>query len=187
VNRIGSRRRLAGALVVCALVVAGCGGSSSSSGVSAAAYVKSVCTATTSWKDAIQVAGTQLQAGVSDKSLAKTKAAYVAFVGSLVSSTGSAADQLASAGDPSVANGATISSKLVLIFKQAKQRLAQAESDAGAIPTSSSTAFQTASNKVEADVRTALAGMSSAGPEKSPQLKAAAAKDATCKSLASSS
>lgn len=186
VIRIKKRQRLAGALAACALVAAGCGSSSSkSSGVSAATYVKSVCTAATSWKNAIQTAGTQLEAGANAKSLPKTKTAYVSFVGALVNATGSAESQLSAAGTPSVTNGKTISTTLVQIFTKAKGNLTKAASDAAAIPTGNSKDFQTAAGSVETEVKNALASMSTVAPEKNPQLHAAAAKDPTCKSLAS--
>jgi hypothetical protein len=178
-------RFLAAALAVAALAVAGCGSSSNSSGVSAASYVRSVCSSATTWKNAIQSAGTQLQAQATSKSLPKTKTAYVAFVSALVNATGAAQSQLSGAGTPKVPNGNKISSTLVEIFTTAKQSLTQALSDAQTIPTASPKAFQTAAAKVQADVRGSLAAMSSVTPEKNPALHAAAAKDPTCKSLAS--
>jgi DNA topoisomerase IB len=175
------------AAVLAALALASCGSSSKSSGgsVSAASYVKSVCSAATTWKNAIQTAGAQLQTQASSKSLPKTKSAYVSFVSALVSATGSAQSELSSAGSPSVADGKKISSTLVGIFTTAKQSLTQALSDAQTIPTGNAKDFQTSAGKVQGDVRAALAAMSSVTPEKNPALHAAAAKDPTCKSLAS--
>jgi hypothetical protein len=177
--------KLVAVLVTVAVAVAGCGGSSSS-GVSAASYVKSVCTAATTWRNAIQSAGTKLSSGVSTKSLAKAKTEYVGFVSSLVTATGQAVSQLKSAGSPAVSNGTKISGSLVHIFTQAKGTLAQAASQASALPTSSPHAFETAASKVVTSIRSSLAGMSSVTPEKNAELHAAAAKDKTCQSLASS-
>jgi hypothetical protein len=177
--------KLAAVLVTGALALAGCGGSSHS-GVSPAAYVKSVCTAATSWRNAIQSAGTKLSSGVNTKSLAKAKAEYVAFVNSLVSATGQASSQLKSAGSPAVSNGTKISGSLVRIFDQAKGTLAQAASQASSLPTSSPRAFETSASKVVTSIRSSLAGMSNVTPEKNSELHAAAAKDKTCQSLASS-
>jgi ABC-type Fe3+-citrate transport system substrate-binding protein len=182
---IPARRLLAAALAVAVLAVAGCGSSSNPSSVSAASYVKSVCTAATTWKNAIQSAGSQLQSQASSKSLPKTKSAYVSFVSSLVSATGAAQSQLSSAGAPSVSNGKRISSTLVGIFTNAKHSLTQALSDAQAIPTGNAKDFQTKAAAVQGDVRSALAAMSSVTPEKNPALHAAAANDPTCKTLAS--
>jgi hypothetical protein len=184
------RRFLAAVLAVTALAVAGCGSSSKSSGVtdssvSAATYVKSVCTAATSWKNSIQSAGTQLQAAASSKSLAKTKAAYVSFVSALASATATAHSELSSAGSPSVKDGTKISSTLVGVFATARQSLLQAGADAQKIPTNDTKAFEAAASKVQNDIKSSLAAMSNVTPEKNPALHAAAAKDPTCSSLAS--
>jgi hypothetical protein len=186
-TEIPVRRFLAPALVIAALAAAGCGSSSSSSSssVSAASYVKSVCTAATNWRNSIQTAGNQLQASASSKSLPKTKAAYVSFVSGLVSATGNAQSELSSAGSPSVSGGKKISSTLVGIFTTAEGSLKQALTDSQSIPTTTQKDFETAATKVQTDVRNALAAMSSVTPEKNPGLHAAAAKDPTCKSLAS--
>lgn len=177
--------KLAAVLMTAAVAVAGCGGSSPS-GVSPASYVKSVCSAATSWRNAIQTAGTKLSAGVNTRSLTKAKAEYVAFVNSLVAATGQAESQLKSAGSPAVSNGKQISGSLVRIFDQAKRTLARAASQASALPTSSMRAFETSASKVVTSIRSSLAGMSSVTPEKNAELHAAAAKDKTCQSLATS-
>jgi hypothetical protein len=182
-----NRRFLAGALTIAALVAAGCGSSSSSSSsssVSAASYVKSVCSVATSWRNAIETAGNQLETQASSKSLPKTKSAYVSFVSALESATASAQSQLNSAGTPSVSGGKKVASTLVSIFTNARSTLQQALSDAKSIPTGNAKEFETQAAKVQTDVRGALAGMSSVAPEKNPALHAAAAKDPTCKSLA---
>ena len=175
--------KIAALVATAALAIAGCGGSSSS-GVTPAAYVKSVCTSATNWRNAIQTAGAKLSAGVNTKSLAKAKAEYVAFVNSLVAATTQAENELKSAGTPSVSNGKQISTSLVRIFDAAKGTLSQAASQAAAIPTSSAHAFEASAGKVVTSIRSSLAGMSSVTPEKNAQLHAAATKDKTCQSLA---
>lgn len=178
------KRPLLIAAAVLVLAIAGCGGSS---GVSPAAYVKSVCTAATTWRNAIQSAGSQLQIGSASKSLTKTKAAYASFVSELETATANAQHQLSGAGSPSVSDGKKISDTLVGIFARARVSLEQAASDAAAIPTTSTQGFNAAATKVEGQIRTALADMSNATPEKNPQLHTAATKDPTCQALASSS
>lgn len=179
------------ALAVVALAAAGCGSSSGgssggSSGVSPASYVKSICTAATAWKNAIQKAGTRLQVSPS-KSLANTKTSYVTFIDALVNATATAEGQLSAAGSPSVSDGKKISGKLVQTFATAKSNLQRAAADAATIPTTSTRSFDTAASKVEGEVRSSLSGMANATPQKNPQLHAAAAKDSTCRSLSSSS
>ena len=173
--------KLAAVLATAAFALSGCGGSST---VTPAAYVKSVCSAATNWRNAIQVAGTKLSTGVNTTSLAQAKSEYVGFVSALVTATTSAETQLKSAGAPSVTNGKQISSTLVGIFTGAKGSLARAAVQAAALPTSSATAFKTAANQVVVGIRSSLAGMSNVTPERNAQLRAAAAKDSTCRSLA---
>ena len=174
-------KRLAIALATAA-ILAGCGGSST---VSPSAYVRSVCSAATGWRNAIQTAGSKLSSGVNTKSLAQAKSEYVGFVGALVSATSSAESKLKSAGAPDVSNGAKISSTLVGIFTTAKTSLSNAASQAAALPTTSLNAFKTAANQVVVGIRSSLAGMSNITPERNAQLRSAAAKDSTCRSLAS--
>jgi hypothetical protein len=177
------RIKIAIVLAAGVLALGACGGSSSS-GVSAASYVKSVCTAALNWRNAIQSAGSKLSAGVNTKSLSKAKSEYVGFVSALVTATGQAEDRLKAAGSPSVSHGKQISGSLVTIFTNAKTSLAKAASQASALPTTSAHAFETAASRVVTSIRGSLAGMSSITPERNAQLHAAAAKDSTCRSLA---
>lgn len=175
--------QIAAVLASAAVAAAGCGGSSSS-GVTPAAYVKSVCTAATNWRNAIQSAGTKLSSGVHTKSLPKAKTEYVDFVSSLVTATGQAESQLKSAGSPSVSNGKQIAGSLVRIFESAKSTLGQAATQAASLPTSSARAFEASASRVVTSIRSSLAGMSSVTPERNAELHAAASKDKTCQSLA---
>jgi hypothetical protein len=177
--------KLAALLATTLVAVAACGGSSSS-GVTPTAYVSSVCTAATNWRNAIQSAGAKLSTGINTRSLTKAKTEYVGFVNSLVTATGQAENQLKSAGTPSVSNGKQIANSLVRIFDTARGTLQQAATQATALPTSSAKAFEAAASRVVTSIRGSLAGMSSVTPEKNAELHAAAAKDKTCQSLASS-
>lgn len=150
-----------------------------------ASYVQSVCATFAGWKNAIVAAGGKLQSSSTSTSLPQTKSDYVAFVGALVTATGHAADQLSSAGTPTVSGGKSIASTLVSTFTRAKRSLARAESEAAAIPTTSKSAFDASANKVQTDIRNALTQMSSVTPANNPRLRSAAADDSSCKSLAS--
>jgi hypothetical protein len=171
-------------LALCGVVVAlcACGGSS---GVPAASYVKSVCSAAATWKNAIITAGQKLEFGLNSKSLAQTKANYVQFVRALETATGQAANQLAAAGTPSVSGGESIASTIVRIFNKAKTNLGHAASEAASIPTTSKSAFNAGATKVQNDVRNSLAQMSAVTPANNPRLRAAAANESTCRNLAS--
>ena len=170
------------ALCTSVAALAACGGSS---GVTAASYVRSVCTAAATWKNAIVGAGARLQSLSATTSLPQTKSDYVAFVGTVAIATGHAAHQLSSAGTPSVSGGKSVASTLVGTFTGAENSLSRAQSDARAIPTTSKSAFNAAANKVQTDVRNSLTHMSSVTPANNSQLRSAAANDSTCKSLAS--
>ena len=153
--------------------------------MSAASYVKSVCTSAATWKNAIITAGQKLEFGLSSKSLPQTKANYVQFVQALESATAHAATQLAAAGTPTVSGGKSISSTIVRVFNNAKTQLGHAASEAASIPTTSKSAFTAAATKVQNDVRNSLAQMSAVSPANNPPLRSAAANDSTCRNLAS--
>jgi midasin (ATPase involved in ribosome maturation) len=178
-----TKAKIAALLTTAAVAVAGCG-SSSSSGVTPAAYVRSVCAAATNWRNSIQTAGGKLSSGVNTKSLTKAKTEYVTFVNSLVAATGQAGNALRAAGFPSVSRGKQIANSLVGIFNSARHTLANAASEAAALPTSSVHEFEIAASHVVSSIRSSLAGMSSVTPENNAELRAAAAKDKTCQALA---
>lgn len=167
-----------------AVVPAACGGSSS--GVSPAAYVKSVCGATSTWFHTIESVGSKLKSTLNTKgSLSQTKTAYVSFVNGILHATQRAESQLRAAGTPSVKNGKQISNELVSAFTGASVGLSTASADAHRIPTTSKSAFQSAGTRVQAELQEAIAKISSIAPQNNAQLRAAAQKDATCKQLKS--
>lgn len=169
-----------------ALALGGCGGSSSPATVSPKTYVKSICTALASWSAGIKSAGTQLQAAATTtNSLAKGKQEYQGFVATLVSATTRTARDMKRAGVPGVTNGKRISDALVGSFNQAITGLTQAETLAGAIPTTNASAYQAAQAGVSASIRGTLGRMVTAPPQKDPQLHAAAAKEPACVALKS--
>jgi hypothetical protein len=187
VSRTGSRGRAlrAGALalvLVAAVGLAGCGGSS---GVSPAAYVKSICTALDGWKQQIQSAGRSLQAsGLATASPATAKTQYLGFVTTLVTATRNTASALKAAGTPAIKDGGTIAGGLSGAFQRGSQGLAVARSRAAAIPTGSASAFDSAATGVTTQLRSALQNIATITPRSSPQLRAAAAKEPSCRALA---
>ena len=183
-----TRRRGLLSIVAVALVLAlaACGGSSSTKKVSAASYVKSVCTSATSWFHSIQTAGGQLQATVhKSHSLPSLKKAYISFVEDMLNATARAEQQLRSAGTPSVKNGNKISAEVVHAFENARRGLQRAAAQVREAPTSSSSAFESAAGGVQGTVQRALSSMAALAPQKNPQLHAAALKDPSCKRLRS--
>jgi len=167
-----------------AMALAGCGGSS---GTSPAAYVKSVCTTLGKWSSSIRTASSRLQsASTGATSLANGKQQYVAFIRALVSDTDTAVSRLKDAGAPNIKNGKQISSTLVSTFTQAKAGLSNAASEATRIPVSSAAAYQAGASGVSIQIRQTLSQMAGVAPERDPQLRAAATKDAACRALRNS-
>jgi hypothetical protein len=183
-------RALVLVLVVSMLALTACGGggapSASQSGVSAPAYVKSICGTLTTWKNDIQSAGGQLQTGSSAaKSLADGKQQYVVFITSLVAATRKAAVGLKAAGVPSVHNGSDIATSLQGAFARASASLNQAVARAKAIPTTNAHAYQAATSGVTNQFKQSLSGIASLTPKDNAQLNAAAAQEPSCKALTS--
>lgn len=179
-------RRIALTLAFGLAMIAGGCGSSSPSGVSPAAYVKSVCDSLQTWSAGVKAASDQLQSvSTGTTSLAQGKQLYGAFVGSLVTDTKLAAAQLRAAGVPAVSGGKQISATLVSAFEQAGTGLSNAASQAANIPTSNAAAFQAGEAGVTAVIKASLTGVTRVSPRKNPQLHAAAAKQPACQALKS--
>lgn len=179
---------LAIVVVIVAVAMAGCGSSSSSTStkVSAAAYVKSVCTSAGTWFRTIQAAGGQLQSTVhKSSSLTDAKHAYITFIDSLLHATQRAEQQLKAAGTPSVSGGTKISAEVVRAFDDAKRGLSGADAQVRNAPTSSAKAFEAAAGRVQQTAQRALQSMASLSPQKNPQLRAAARKEPSCQQLRS--
>jgi len=177
-------RALAGIAVTLALSACGGSSASSSTGVTAAAYVKAACSALATWKSDVTTAAAKLQtASNAAKSLAQGKTEYVVFVTSLVAATSKAASGLKSAGIPNVKDGKQAAETLSQAFTQASTSLAGTITKAKAIPTTSAAAYQAAASGVSNQFKTSLNALSSASPKRNDQLRAAAAKDPTCRAL----
>jgi hypothetical protein len=169
------------AVLLVVLAIAGCGGSS---GVTPTAYVHSMCAALGNWKTDIQKAGSTLQSsGAGSASRPVAKHDYQRFVSALLSATQRATGALKSAGKPSVSGGRQIADSLATAFDGASRRLAQANTQAGKISTTSASTFQLAASAVTTEIKDALQGIASVKPSQSQDLRTAASKDPTCKVL----
>jgi hypothetical protein len=165
-------------------VLAGCG-SSGSSGVAPAAYVKSVCNAVAPFeKDVVSRSSALDQSTLSNATAGKK--ALQAFLNAVAADTGHALDQLKAAGTPNVKNGKAISNAIVSAFTQLKATMNRAVTQSNSLPTDSPTAFKTAANQLGANVRNSMSSIGASltsSALKSPELEKAAAKEPACKSL----
>ena len=147
-------------------------------------YVHSMCAALGNWKNDIQKAGSTLQsAGAGTASRPVAKQDYVQFVSALLTATRRATTALKAAGEPAVRGGKQIADSLASAFDGASRKLAQANTQAGAISTASVSSFQLAASAVTAEIRSALQGIASVKPSESQPLRTAAAKDSACQVL----
>ena len=183
-TQIRTSKRLFGFLTAALLTLALAGCGSSSSGISPAAYVKSVCGTAATWYRTIQSAGGTLTSALhSSGSTSQIKTSYVNFVTGLSQATRTAESRLRAAGTPSVKGGKQIANALVGAFTSASHGLSLAALAANKLPTTSRSAFDSAASQVQIQVQRALASMTSVAPQNNPQLHAAAAKDPTCQQL----
>jgi hypothetical protein len=173
-------RALVGAFALSLSLVA-CGGSSSS-GVSAGDYVKSVCQAVGPFEKDVQTRSQALSKLGSGASAAQGKKALQDFLAAVVADTQAAINKLKAAGTPNVKNGKAIEAAIVSAFGALKVALSQANTSASALPTSSPEAFRTAATTLGATITTSMSGIgSSLNNFKSAELEAAAKKEPACK------
>jgi hypothetical protein len=173
-------------LAVAALISAcGSGGSSgsSSSGVSAAEYVKAICTAVGPFEKDVAARSNALNSAKLT-SAAQGKKAVQDFLSAVSADTDTALTKLKAAGTPNVTNGKAISTTIVAAFKQLQTAIGTALTQAKNLSTSSPQAFQKGATALGGTVQSSLSGIStSLGKLKSADLEKAAAKEPACTSL----
>jgi hypothetical protein len=176
-------RSTSAAAIATAVVLAACGGSSSTSGVSPSAYVKSVCSAVGSFRKEIQDKSRALSAS-SLTNPRQGKAALQAFVSASASGADVAVSRLKDAGSPNIASGKSISSSIVGSFTQLSSAFKQTESSVNALSTSSPAAFKSGARSVYGELRPALSGLlTGLSGLTSPALQQAAKKEPACQTL----
>ena len=184
------RRPLCTALAVLAIaaLVSACGssgssGSSSSSGVTAAQYVKSICTAVGPFEKDVAARSNKLNAAKLTNA-AQGKKAVQDFLTAVSTDTDQALTKLQAAGTPNVTNGKAISTTIVSAFKQLKTAIGTALTQAKNLSTTSLQAFQKGATALGSTVQGSLGGISnSLGKLKSADLEKAAAKEPACTAL----
>ena len=103
------------------VALAACGGSSSS-GVSAAAYVKSICQAVGPFEKDVQTRSQAISNLGSGATAAQGKKALQDFLAAVVADTDAAITKLKAAGTPNVNNGKTIEAAIVSCVHGAEDR-----------------------------------------------------------------
>ncbi len=168
--------------------LAGCGGSSSSSsGVSPASYVKSVCGAVIPFEQDVLTRSSQINP-TSVKSAAQGKQVLHDFLSAISNDTSSAVSKLQSAGTPSVSNGKQISTAILAAFQRLKTTMVQATTQSSSLPTNSLKAFESGTQTIIGNVRTSMNSIGTSlqsSTLKSSDLQKAAAKEPSCKGLGS--
>lgn len=165
------------------LALSACGSSSGSSGITPAAYVKSICQAVGPFEKDVQTRSSSLNLGTI-KSPAEGKTALQGFLTAVASDTDTAVNKLKAAGSPNVNKGKQISTAIVGAFSQLKTAMAQAATSAGSLPTTSANEFKTAANALGNSVRTSMGSIgTSLSGLKSAALENAAKKEPTCQHL----
>jgi hypothetical protein len=182
----GQLRGRLGALagtVALALALGACGGSSGSSGVSPAAYAKSICTAVVPFERDVATRSDALNLATI-KSAADGKTALEGFLTAIAADTSTAVTQLKAAGVPSVTNGKRIAAGIVSTFSKLDVALNSAAAQAKTLPTSSPQAFKTAAATLGGSVRSSMGNIAgSLSGLNSAQLEAAAKKVPACHTL----
>lgn len=171
------------AVIAAALALSACGGSSSTSSVTPAAYVKSICQAVGPFEKDVQARSSALDLS-KIKSAADGKKALQGFLNAVVADTDTAVNKLKSAGTPSIKNGKQISTEIVNAFTQLKTALGQAATSADKLPTGSPKAFRTAANSLGTNVRSSMTNIGAGlNGLRSPALENAAKKETACQAL----
>ncbi len=181
---LASKRLFAMLAVAAAITIAGCGGSSSS-GTSAASYVKSVCSAIAPFETDIE-GGSASLASSAKKGIEERKTVLHTFLVKVSDDLERMVTQLKAAGTPNVSNGKKIAGGLVDAVTEIHGTVSKTASQAATLPTSDPKTFNTAYETLVNGLASSMNQIgSSFGNLKSPTLQAAAQKDSTCRALSS--
>jgi hypothetical protein len=145
--------------------------------------VRSICTAVGPFEKDVAARSNALNAATLT-SAAEGKKAVKDFLTAVSADTDKALSGLQSAGTPSVEQGKAISTEIVGAFKQLRQAIGSALTQAKSLPTTSSQAFTNGANQLGGTVRSSLGGITaSLGKLRSAELEKAAAKEPACTAL----
>lgn len=162
----------------------GCGSSSAGSDtVTPAAYVTAICKSVGPFETDIATRSSALNS-VSINNPAQGKQALEAFLNAASRDTNRAVSQLKAAGSPNVANGKPLASQIVSVFSRLNQALGLAARQAQNLPTSSTSAFRSAAQRLGGSVRNSMTSIGQGlSGLRSAKLEQAAAKDPACQTI----
>jgi len=169
---------LLAALALCA----GCG-SSGSSKVSTGTYVKTVCSAISPLEHDV-ITRTQALSGSTAASAVQAKSTLEGFLAAVSGDADQAVSKISAAGTPDISNGKAVANEIVRAFTQLRDAMHAAAAKAKSLPTNSASAYKTAAQALNANVRASLNDIDASGLS-NPDIEAAAAKEPVCKSLSS--
>lgn len=175
------RTQKIGAIAIVVVALTGCGGRS---GVTPAAYVKSICTAITSWRGQVDNASGQFESTFpKSASLVEAKQRLSAFVAALLRAATGGITATKAASFPDVNGGRRIATSLVGAFENAQRSLGGAASEATLIPTTGNRAFAAAESQVRTAVTATLHAMNTVSPSTNPVLRREIEKQPACAAL----
>jgi hypothetical protein len=114
-----------------------------------------VCTTIVNWGKQLKNSGTNAGKGLMGANLEQIKTNLVNYYGGAVSSTDSMIAGVQAAGVPSVSNGQVISRGLVNGLQQIRSALAQAQTQAQALPTDNAAALNSGAQNLQNTITTA--------------------------------
>jgi hypothetical protein len=167
------------ALLAVVVLCAGCG-SSDASKVSSAKYVKAVCSAISPLETDV-VARTQALTQPAANPV-EAKKTLQGFLAAVEQDAERAVSRIQAAGTPDITNGKSVANEIVRTFSQLRDAMRAATSKANALPTDSTTAYKTAAQALNANVKASLTSIDPSGLS-NPDIEKAAAKEPACKSL----
>jgi hypothetical protein len=172
--------RSALALLIVVSLCAGCG-SSGSSKVSAATYVKAVCSAISPLERDVVTRSSALN-NATAANATEAKRTLQGFLNAVAEDADHALTRISAAGTPDIADGKAVSGTIVKAFTQLRDAMRVAVTKSNSLPTDSAESFKTAAQALGTSVKGSLANIDASGLS-NPDLEKAAAKEPACKSL----
>jgi hypothetical protein len=174
--------RCALALLTVIALCAGCG-SSGSSKVSAASYVKAVCSAISPLERDVTSRESALNKTTASNAT-DAKQTLQGFLKAVAQDADSALTRIRAAGTPDIKNGTAVAGTIDKAFTQLRDAMRLAVAKSHSLPTNSPAAFNTAAQALGTSVKGSLTNIDASGLQ-NPEIEKAAASEPACKSLTS--